>query len=312
MDTSNNYLLYLSHENINKRNVLQDTLKKIENVEVRIFEWPNIIFEENNDWAVLIISDIYFERDKIQKIQNGLLKINENIVCPYLFIIDDNDDKFDLEFSNFLNSYNITYDFIRKPFIDPIFINRIKSLLNIPIYTKEVENQKFQIQGNIWNILNYSNFFVIVLDKLLKIKLSNYKLAQTLGFKMESEMLELSWDNFVRPGTEDIIAHVHERILGRDQNYNEFTNDIIDKDGKIITVKWFNSLINDGVDWSFSIGIPLTKSPLLDEGIDSIRAYFTDIIQRDKTAINAMKEVTIEYSKKILKESKKETQIDCK
>jgi hypothetical protein len=95
-----------------------------------------------------------------------------------------------------------------------------------------------------------------------------------------------------------------EIIVNKSQCYKEFTNDILDKDNKTITVKWFNTLINSEFNCVFSIGLPLTKEPTLDEDIDSLRSYFRDILEKDKTTINAMKEVTMKYSEKLFGENK--------
>ena len=98
---------------------------------------------------------------------------------------------------------------------------------------------------------------------------------------------------------EKIILSEKKTILGN-KAYEEFTNNIYNEGTKkSITVRWFNTLINHEFNCVFSIGLPLTKEPTIDEDIDSLRAYFRDILEQDKTVINAMKEITMKYSAKI-------------
>ena len=54
-------------------------------------------------------------------------------------------------------------------------------------------------------------------------------------------------------------------------------------------VRWFNSSINNGIKGTFSIGIPITKTVTHADDMDSIRSYFRDVIEKDKTTINALK-----------------------
>jgi len=96
--------------------------------------------------------------------------------------------------------------------------------------------------------------------------------------------------NFIPHSVRNVIEHVVHQLVEADPAYLEFTNDIVSKDGTVITVKWFNSYVNQDTHQVFSIGMPLSKEISMEETADSLRAYFTDILQKDQTTIRQIKE----------------------
>jgi len=294
------FSIYLSYEVNEIREQLKNTiLTKLKNVTLTTFELKkDLLVDSEVENADLIITDLCSNIDRVKKIHDILERVHFKTSTPFLFIIDDETMREDL-IQPFQDS-KLIYDFIKHPFFDLIFINRIRVLLSIPKILKYETAEKKLIQENLWNVLNYSNIFSIVVDKNLNIKLINYHLSHVLGYDNQEELIGKSWRKFLRFPDLSLVEHAAEEVLKGNEIYKEFTNDIITKDGKIITVKWFNSLINNGFDSIFSLGVSLTKEPTLDEDIDSIRSYFTDILQKDKTTINAMKEIANKNSEKIL------------
>ena len=55
-------------------------------------------------------------------------------------------------------------------------------------------------------------------------------------------------------------------------------------------MKWFNTKLNNGMTGTFSLGVPV-KAAGAEDSVESIRAYWNDIIQKDKTTISAMKDL---------------------
>lgn len=298
------YSICLSHENKEFEKRLKNLiLNNLKNVEVNTFSSRECIPKDSDlTCADLIIIDLIFEDSSLEKIQQGLIEINHKTSTPYLLFTNHND--FDLNRISFIKDYPETiFEFIDElTFNDFIFINRIKVLLKIPKISKFNHSEVEKIQDGIWKLLDYSNMFVVMLDKDLKIKIINYHLSKALGYEYPSELIKQDWKNFLRSPDHDLIQHVNDEIIKGNQNYKEFTNEIITSDKKTLTVKWFNTLINHDFNCVFSIGLPLTKEPTLDEDIDSLRAYFRDILEQDRTVINAMKEVTMKYSEKIFTE----------
>lgn len=305
--TPNNkpYLIYLSHENKECEKKLEELiLKNIRNVKIRRFCYNSIGKDSKISNADLIIVDMLFDKDRIEKIHRKLISIYHKVTTPYLLVINDTFKEEEISF--FQNYPDLVYDFANETVFNKfVFINRIKVLLSIPKISKISDCNQKKIQDNIWKLLDYSNIFVVVLDKELNIRIGNYHLANRLGFKSEDDLTCLSWKEFLKPSDIELVKHVNEEVAKNNKEYKEFSYDILDENKQSISVKWFNTFINSEFNCVFSIGIPLTKTPSIDEDIDSIRSYFRDILERDKTTINAMKEVTLKHSEKILKNRRK-------
>jgi len=150
--------------------------------------------------------------------------------------------------------------------------------------------ERKNLTESLWNVFNYSTFFALVIDTNFKVKLCNYALAKALGFESEDEVVGSVWMNFIPHSVRNVIEHVVHQLVEADPAYLEFTNDIVSKDGTVITVKWFNSYVNQDTHQVFSIGMPLSKEISMEETADSLRAYFTDILQKDQTTIRQIKE----------------------
>lgn len=299
------YVIYLSHHDLDFQDqVKKIILRSIKNVVVKTFsDVSEIDYKEEID---LIIVDLIFDDKKIEKLNSDLIKSYNQSCTPYLFLTTV--CEFDVEKITFFNDYpDVIFDFINEVCFNKfVFINKIKVLLNIPKIIKSSNIQSEKMQINIWSLLDYSNFFIVMLDRDLRIKTINYHLAKTLGYDNEVELIGDNWAKFLKTSDKDIISHVHDQVLKKNKNYTEFTSDILDVNKNSITVKWFNVLINSSYNWIFSIGIPLTKEPTLEEDIDSIRSYFKNILEKDQTTINVMREVAKKNIEKTF------TKIHCK
>ena len=155
-------------------------------------------------------------------------------------------------------------------------------------YKKESE----KLTKSLWDIFNYSNFAVVLLDPNMNILLGNFYLAQLVGLDSEDLLTGRNWLEFIDESEEKIIKFVHANVI-----CNEHINDIKTLTGKKIPIRWFNSKINQGFEGTFSIGIPITQTITQEDTIDSMRAYWSDIIKQDKTTIQAMKKIFDEQMK---------------
>lgn len=157
------------------------------------------------------------------------------------------------------------------------------------IKVAEVVTDLKQTVVNLWNILDYSNYFVVVLDKDLEIKLCNRMLAKTLGFQTEEELIGRKWFEFIPETTKDIIRIIHQETNDRKDTTIESTSEIITLKGRIIVAKWFNSFVNSELDWVFSMGVPLRANE--QQNIDNVREFYKEILAKDRTTINAIKKL---------------------
>jgi len=212
---------------------------------------------------------------------------------------------YDYSFEDFQDlRCDCVYDFAQKPFETRIFINRIKILLKVAktqkkIYTKlacyeeELSNVSGALINSLWQLFNYSNFYVLALNEHMEIILANYYLARALGFNSEDNIVGENWLNFISESDKAIIKHIHTQIAhDRDlKTFREHVNDIISLNSKVIPVRWFNSNINQGLKGTFSVGVPVAEDVSKEESVDTVRAYWRDIIETDKTTIRAMKNI---------------------
>ena len=142
----------------------------------------------------------------------------------------------------------------------------------------------------IWDMLNYSNMYFLILDKKMNIKLVNYRLAKILGFASEKEAIGEHWLQFIRGKDKKQIEIFHDTINDKhDTNhFNEIVSEIISKDKNIVLVKWFTVAINSKYNVVMSFGLPRTINEELTD--ESIRSYYTDVLEKDKTMIKFLKE----------------------
>jgi len=271
--------------------------------------------------ADLYIMDIRLAQEDGREVC-AYLHEDKDMIIPCLFISAWH---FDDKAFEMLES-NCVFDFILKPFNNQVFLNRIKVLLRHSAMMKEIrktdeqrqleleklvfektqqlnkqlslrkesDNLLKKVESAIWETFNYSNLYTIILNGDMKIKLANWSMAKMLGFDSEDNLIGLDWMQFVSKHEKKVVRYALEKMYNRDLDYREISFDVVSKTGEIISVKWFNSYINDKFHGVFSIGIPLTKKITADDHIDSVRAYYQDIVEKDRTTIQSIKQMALE------------------
>ncbi len=238
------------------------------------------------DNASLIIIDIFL--DGITGPQVCEIILDKSCSLTTFLFISGKDFEYD-DFSNLC----CTYDFIKKPFTKIEFTNRCKLLINISDRLSDLSQVKRKIEIGLWDVFNYSNIYLLILDPEMNIRLCSYMLAIDLGYESEDEIIGENWLDFLPDNMKTNITHIHNHIIknptSKEKRFQEVTNDIITIKKKIITVRWFNACINNGVKLTFSIGIPLTKDITKNDNIETLRAYWAEKINKDRTTIDAFR-----------------------
>lgn len=174
-------------------------------------------------------------------------------------------------------------------------VNSMKTeLKNTKLLLKETQEKHELLTKAIWDILNYANIFIVLIDSTMTIKLANWSLATKLGFEDEKGLIGKDWLQCVKVEDRRMIKGVHKTLLKHNEDskkYTEFTNDIVLPDNKLLPVKWFNIPINSSYNLVFSIGIH--KQITYEENEDSIRSYYRDVIETDKSMIKSIKETFV-------------------
>jgi len=137
-----------------------------------------------------------------------------------------------------------------------------------------------------WKMIYHAPFLAVVLKDDLTIQACNLKMALTLGFDDPNELTGRSWLEFLSAQTREVVAEVHKSVkCGELEKFGEFENEILDRNGDSVLIKWFNSYLGEE-KITLSIGIPPRKLLIMRE--DDIRTYWYNVILRDRKAILAM------------------------
>ena len=222
--------------------------------------------------------------------------IKSNPYSAFLFISGFHDHDFSQADSN-----KIVYDFVSKPFPLKEFTNRIKILLRASKNSK-ILNEKLKIESSevekltssIWDIFNHFSFGVLILNKDMNVLLANYFIAKLLGFENENELIQKNWLEFIPEVDKILVKKDHKEFILKTAKYEykEYTNNIKKLNGDLVLMKWFNTRLNSGRVGTFSIGVPV-KSAGSKDSVDSIRAYWNEIIEKDRTTLSAMKSLVL-------------------
>ncbi len=144
-------------------------------------------------------------------------------------------------------------------------------------------------------MLNYANIFILLLDQKMNVLLINYSFATKLGFDDPKEITGRCWLDFIKPEDQDHIYAIHHSLSHdsekESKKYREVVNDIIKPDGQVCTIKWFNFPINHQYQLTFSFGIPKDMPPEITE--ESIRTYYSEILEKDKTMILSLRDKVV-------------------
>jgi PAS domain-containing protein len=227
---------------------------------------------------------IIFNNSGNFKIPKGHVKIDRVMVAPILYqekvigniVLGNRDKDYTNEDADLLKALCIHMSPLIKARID---VDREKAKTNI-------------FQKAVWDMLNYANMFVLLLDDEMNIKLINWSLATVLGFKNENEPIGRCWVDFLKPKDVEWIKAVHHSITystEEAEKYREVTNEVIALDGTKIRIKWFNAMINHNYNFTFSMGVYDEAEMKTEITEDSIRAFYRDVIEQDKVMITALK-----------------------
>ena len=163
---------------------------------------------------------------------------------------------------------------------------------------RKLKKESSILKKAIWDMLNYAQMYVVLLDSNMIIRLINWSLATDLGFENEREVIGHCWLEFISEEDTDRVVKIHNQLAynDKDKKFREIVNDIVTKDEKKISVKWFNVPINSTYHMTFSMGLKMTQlnveaATAISE--DSIRSYYRDIIEKDRTMIQSLKDVVL-------------------
>jgi len=142
---------------------------------------------------------------------------------------------------------------------------------------------------NMWNILEYSNYYVLIYDSTFNIILCNQILARVLGYKESLEVIGTKFIDYISKDDQYVFKSIQSIISKPDHEMSEFLSELIDRDGHKHVVKWFNSYINSETSWTFSFGVPVKDDKFYNDSVDNMRERYKDIISIHRNLINDIK-----------------------
>lgn len=248
----------------------EDVAKKIEEVEK--IEEAILKNSSNNPWKVILIYFLFgfmwitfsdnllsllvkdINTYKIIQTYKGILYIVITTIMLYILIKLEYSKKLKLSFELSTKNQEIVSYSEELILMDEELKSKIKSLDNLNV---ELSEQKEYV----YEIYNTSNTLIVVwnLDGII-LDVNNYCLS-LLGYKKE-ELVGKNW--FETMLAEDGKDTMEKVIHGLKENRHSTNveNEIVDRDGNLITMLWNDSVMNNYIDGKTvvtSFGINITK-----------------------------------------------------
>ena len=179
-------------------------------------------------------------------------------------------------------------DFVSKPLMMDVFVNRLNVLLRISKNTCSIKEEAKEYQKNIWSLLQHVVGMYVVVSRLDgTILLCNDYFVKDLGYNSSVDIVGKKWqDEFI---TEEELKIINYGITDENKVSSEAAMYIKSNNNSSYFVKWFFALINDKNNLVLGVGAPILKDNAGTNDIDSIRDYFSNLITRDRNVINILK-----------------------
>lgn len=156
------------------------------------------------------------------------------------------------------------------------------------IKVAEIVTELRETLMNLWSVLDFANYFVVVLDSDMQIRMCNRTLAHFLGFEDEHNIIGKPWADFILRQELELVKYIHNSLISNPkETHKEVTTELKNLSGKVVTVKWFSSLVNKKYHFSFNLGIPV-QSDAIQSSIENTREFFEDVIVKHKLTLKAI------------------------
>ena len=179
-------------------------------------------------------------------------------------------------------------DFVTKPLMMDVFVNRLNVLLRISKNTCFLKEESKEFQKNIWSLLQHVVGMYIVVSKLDgTILLCNDYFVKDLGYNSCNDIISKKWqDSFI---TDEELQIINSSITDPTKLFSEAATYLKTNMDSQYFVKWFFALVNDKNNLVLGIGAPIIRDNNSLNNVDSIRDYFKNLLTRDKNVIDILK-----------------------
>jgi len=279
----NNIIILDDDKNVNT--IIKEMLLSEIDTNIISFEDQKLFFQDESllKASDMIIIDLVLKDQELQGKEVSEKLIEMGIKVPFLFISG--------YYESFFNEIPEThiFDFIKKPFEKEILLNRTKLLLKVSKTEKYFSEKTDNLRSMVFDLLNYSSLYVLILSNNLNIHMVNSTLVSSLEMDVD-ELKGKNLRDIISPHEKLLVEKAFEEIIKENQSYQEFMFYLVNVDKKKeIAAKWFCSFFNTQYNMMLCIGIPMRDDIFLvkDEGL--IREYYKNIIRQDRKKIELIK-----------------------
>lgn len=119
---------------------------------------------------------------------------------------------------------------------------------------------KLNLDKNLKDLFNSINEIIVILDFNGQIRFFNNYALKALGYK-EQDILGKDYFNvFIPKDIRKRLKIVFKSLITKDQEFKNYENEILKKDGTYLSIAWRNSYLNIGDEkFIFSIGFDITE-----------------------------------------------------
>jgi len=204
---------------------------------------------------------------------------------PILFI--SGYDTTDAEFEGIEKLY--TYDFIAKPFVRRVLINRMRLLLNFKFRYQILNADKSAAEQSLLNLFDLSPILAVVLTDNMVVKYCNQQIIDFLQIKPE----DILGQNFLAflPETQKAVTYqMHRAALDQSARwYSDFEGEIIAADGRRQMARWFNTVFEgESEPLILSVGLIIAQYPVTNE--KQFREFWLRELMNHKAMIRAIRQ----------------------
>lgn len=279
----NKQIIYIIDDEPESLSLLKDIIEsKIQDVIVYTFTDYSFLNNDLNSVDLFILDTFNSQCD------------NSFEACKFLYGVCPNTPL--LMLSNYTSANEIiknlpseyVVDFVTKPLMMDVFVNRLNVLLRISKNTCFLKEESKEFQKNIWSLLQHVVGMYIVVSKLDgTILLCNDYFVKDLGYNSCNDIISKKWqDSFI---TDEELQIINSSITDPTKLFSEAATYLKTNMDSQYFVKWFFALVNDKNNLVLGIGAPIIRDNNSLNNVDSIRDYFKNLLTRDKNVIDILK-----------------------
>jgi len=159
----------------------------------------------------------------------------------------------------------------------------------------EVKSETPDLVSLIFEIISGSNYIILVLSKDLTIRMCNDVFAECVSYGDKGVVIGTNLLDYVQSESKFIVKSLYEAMFKQLEKMpetklsQEIEYEILCREGKTWLMKWFATVVNSGDDLALHLGLRYSNPHQFSMDSATLRAYYRELIERDRVYINAVK-----------------------